>query len=274
MEGQKKRKGQAESVGNGLQTKKTSSSALKVQTKKAPSSAPKTSQVQTQMKTAQSLAPKAQTKKAPSSAPKASQAQTQTKKTLSSAPKVQTKKAPSSAPKVQMQTKKTSSSALKAQTKKAPSSEPKVQTQTKTAQSSAPKFMMYFLVPFVAVLLISEDHRYTMDAKMHKIMVASSDAGILVHPADDNNTTLDEIMQKIILAFRSGKPEILTHRVDGTEEAAQTLLQLQGQTAKASLIPQLSPTAFRELKYGKKYRACTTTLNTQQQTSTNAKHAT
>jgi len=98
---------------------------------------------------------------------------------------------------------------------------------------------MYFLVPFVAVLLISEDYRYTMDAKAHKIMVTSSDAGILVHPADDNDTALDEIMQKIILAFRSGKPEILSCGVDGTEEAAQTLLQLQGQTAKASLIPQL-----------------------------------
>ena len=101
------------------------------------------------------------------------------------------------------------------------------------------QFMTYFLVPFVAVLLISEDHGYTMDAKVHKIMVASSDAGILVHPADNNNTALDEIMQKIILAFWLGKPEILTHRVDGTEEAVQTLLQLQGQTAKASLIPQL-----------------------------------
>ena len=44
------------------------------------------------------------------------------------------------------------------------------------------QFMTYFLVPFVTVLLISEDHRYTMDAKVHKIMVASSDAGIHVHP--------------------------------------------------------------------------------------------
>ena len=101
------------------------------------------------------------------------------------------------------------------------------------------QFMTYFLVPFVAVLLISEDYGYTTDAKAHKIMVTSGDAGILVHPADDNDTALDEIMQKIILVFRSGKPEILTRGVDSTEEAAQTLLQLQGQTAKASLIPQL-----------------------------------
>ena len=60
---------------------------------------------------------------------------------------------------------------------------------------------MYFMVPHIAALLIAEDYDYTTVPKSHKIMVASSDAGAFVHPADDNDNELEEIYQRTIIAF-------------------------------------------------------------------------
>ncbi|KAI5988846.1 hypothetical protein F5J12DRAFT_898092 [Pisolithus orientalis] len=59
----------------------------------------------------------------------------------------------------------------------------------------------------------------TTVVKAHKIMVASSDAGSLIHPTNDDDTELEEIFHRNI-------------------DAAQALLELQEQTQKAS--PTLS----------------------------------
>ena len=64
-------------------------------------------------------------------------------------------------------------------------------------------------------------------AKGHKIMIASGEAGAFIHPADDNDTELEEIYQRNVIAFRSKKLEMLTCEVDGTWDAAQALLALQ-----------------------------------------------
>jgi len=99
------------------------------------------------------------------------------------------------------------------------------------------QFLMYFLVPHVAALLIAEDYDYTTVAKSHKIMITSGDAGAFIHPADDDNDDeLEEIYRRNIIAFRSNKLEVLTCEVDGTWDAAQALLALQGKMTKAFCI--------------------------------------
>ncbi|KIN97154.1 hypothetical protein M404DRAFT_72878, partial [Pisolithus tinctorius Marx 270] len=55
------------------------------------------------------------------------------------------------------------------------------------------QFMTYFMVPYVATLLIADDYSPTTVVKAHKIMVASSDAGSLIHPANDDDAELEEI---------------------------------------------------------------------------------
>jgi len=98
------------------------------------------------------------------------------------------------------------------------------------------QFLMYFLVPHVAALLIAKDYDYMTVAKSHKIMVASGDAGSFIHPADDDDDELEEIYQRTLIMFRLKKLEILTHEVDGTWDAAQALQALQGK-AKVLRVP-------------------------------------
>ena len=62
-------------------------------------------------------------------------------------------------------------------------------------------------------------------------MVASSDVGAFIHPADDNDDELEEIYQRTIIAFQLNQLEILTHEEDGTQDTAQALLALQGKKA-------------------------------------------
>ena len=57
------------------------------------------------------------------------------------------------------------------------------------------QFLTYFMVPHVAALLITKDYDYTTVPKSHKIMVASSNVGAFVHPADDDDDELEEIYQ-------------------------------------------------------------------------------
>ncbi|KIM60848.1 hypothetical protein SCLCIDRAFT_123341, partial [Scleroderma citrinum Foug A] len=97
------------------------------------------------------------------------------------------------------------------------------------------QFLTYFMVPHVAALLIAKDYDYTTVPKSHKIMVASSDAGAFVHPADDDDDELEEIYQKTIIAFRLNQLEILMCEEDGTQDTAQALLTLQGK--KAFCVP-------------------------------------
>ncbi|KAL4072413.1 hypothetical protein V8B97DRAFT_1917195 [Scleroderma yunnanense] len=91
------------------------------------------------------------------------------------------------------------------------------------------QFMTYFLVPHIAALLIAEDYGYMMVTRGCKIMVNSSDAGALMHPEDDHDAKLEEIFQRNIITFQLKQLEILTCEVDSTQDAAQALLELQGQ---------------------------------------------
>ncbi|KAI6152606.1 hypothetical protein BKA82DRAFT_4013037 [Pisolithus tinctorius] len=63
------------------------------------------------------------------------------------------------------------------------------------------QFTTYFMVPYVATLLIADDYSPTTVVKAHKIMVASSDVGSLIHPANDDDTELEEIFHRNIVAF-------------------------------------------------------------------------
>ena len=63
------------------------------------------------------------------------------------------------------------------------------------------QFLMYFMVPHVAALLIAEDYDHTTVAKGHKIMIASGKVGAFIHPADDDDTKLEEIYQRNVIAF-------------------------------------------------------------------------
>ncbi|KAI5982703.1 hypothetical protein F5J12DRAFT_788120 [Pisolithus orientalis] len=63
------------------------------------------------------------------------------------------------------------------------------------------QFMTYFMVPYVATLLIADDYSPTTVVKVHKIMVASSNAGSLIHPANDDDTGLEEIFHRNIVTF-------------------------------------------------------------------------
>jgi len=56
-------------------------------------------------------------------------------------------------------------------------------------------------VPHVEALLITEDYDYTTVVKSHKIMVASSNAGAFIHPADNNDNKLEEIYWRTIIVF-------------------------------------------------------------------------
>ena len=78
------------------------------------------------------------------------------------------------------------------------------------------QFLTYFMVPHVAALLITKDYDYTTVPKSHKIMVASSNVGAFVHPADDDDDELEEIYQRTIITFRLNQLEILTCEEDGT----------------------------------------------------------
>ncbi|KAI5989189.1 hypothetical protein F5J12DRAFT_929996 [Pisolithus orientalis] len=53
-----------------------------------------------------------------------------------------------------------------------------------------------------ATLLITDDYSPTTVVKAHKIMVASSNAGSLIHPANDDDTELEEIFHRNIVTFR------------------------------------------------------------------------
>ncbi|KAI5991734.1 hypothetical protein F5J12DRAFT_786279 [Pisolithus orientalis] len=100
------------------------------------------------------------------------------------------------------------------------------------------KFTTYFMVPYVVTLLIADDYSPTTVVKAHKIMVASSDAGSLIHPTNDDDTELEEIFHRNIVAFRLKQLELLTHEATSdTWDATQALLELQGQMQKASPIP-------------------------------------
>ncbi|KAL4079706.1 hypothetical protein J3A83DRAFT_4368516 [Scleroderma citrinum] len=99
------------------------------------------------------------------------------------------------------------------------------------------QFMTYFLVPHIAALLIAEDYGYMMVTRGCKIMVDSSDAGALIHPEDDHDAKLEEIFQRNIITFQLKQLEILTCKVDSTQDAAQALLELQGQVKKAFCVP-------------------------------------
>ena len=96
---------------------------------------------------------------------------------------------------------------------------------------------MYFMVPLphVAALLITKDYDYMTVPKSHKIMVVSSNAGAFVHPADNDDNELEELYQRTIITFQLNQLEILTHKEDGTQDAAQALLALQGK--KAFCVP-------------------------------------
>ncbi|KAI6156819.1 hypothetical protein BKA82DRAFT_4345864 [Pisolithus tinctorius] len=63
------------------------------------------------------------------------------------------------------------------------------------------QFTTYFMVPYIVTLLITDDYSPTTVVKAHKIMVASSDAGSLIHPANDDDTELEEIFYRNIVAF-------------------------------------------------------------------------
>jgi len=67
-------------------------------------------------------------------------------------------------------------------------------------------------------------------------MVASGDAGSFIYPADDDDAELEEIHRRTLIAFRSKRLEILTCEADGTRDAAQALLALQGK-AKVFCVP-------------------------------------
>ena len=99
------------------------------------------------------------------------------------------------------------------------------------------QFLMYFMVPLphVAALLITKEYDYMTVPKSHKIMVVSSNAGAFVHPADNDDNELEELYQRTIIAFQLNQLEILTHKEDGTQDAAQALLALQGK--KAFCVP-------------------------------------
>ncbi|KAI5983004.1 hypothetical protein F5J12DRAFT_788000 [Pisolithus orientalis] len=101
------------------------------------------------------------------------------------------------------------------------------------------KFTTYFMVPYVATLLITDDYSPITVVKAHKTMVASSDVGSLIHPTNDDDTELEEIFHRNIVAFRLKQLELLTcEATSDTWDAAQALLELQGQMQKAS--PTLS----------------------------------
>ncbi|KAI5996616.1 hypothetical protein F5J12DRAFT_785397 [Pisolithus orientalis] len=63
------------------------------------------------------------------------------------------------------------------------------------------QFTTYFMVPYIATLLITDDYSPTTVVKAHKIMVASSNVGSLIHPTNDDNAELEEIFHRNIVTF-------------------------------------------------------------------------
>lgn len=89
------------------------------------------------------------------------------------------------------------------------------------------------MVPHVAALLIAQDYNNVPFVRAYSTMVASSDAGALIHPADDDDAELEEIFRWNLMAHRSNRLEILTSEGD----VAQALLELQRQTKKVLRVP-------------------------------------